>query len=208
MAKRITKIIAALGVVAGLGIAALPISSYAAEESSQDVTVRFTINETTGTVAPSCESNTAGSTGAAGEAIEGTCDLGGSSNTGIQIKIKDKDSTTAATHTDNTTTIPALSGTANLTDSAFAFANLGTGNLPSGGAWGYKFTAGSTAGLTVQGNYGNWNGVTASDVTVAQADAAVNMNGAKFDFRAVTPASQKPGVYSDIVVVTVTTYTP
>ena len=36
-----TKIIAALGVVAGIGVAALPISSFAA--STQDVTVRVTI---------------------------------------------------------------------------------------------------------------------------------------------------------------------
>ncbi len=40
MSKKITKVIAALGVVAGLGVAALPLSSYAADgNASMDVTV-------------------------------------------------------------------------------------------------------------------------------------------------------------------------
>ncbi|MDL2235758.1 hypothetical protein LJC07_06375 [Christensenellaceae bacterium OttesenSCG-928-L17] len=43
MSKKITKVIAALGVVAGLGIAALPLSSYAAEKGSANISVSVNV---------------------------------------------------------------------------------------------------------------------------------------------------------------------
>jgi len=204
MTKSITKVIAALGVVAGLGVAVLPLSSYA---DSKDVTVQITIEATTGTVNPGC--TTASDSGGAGEIIEADCSMTGSSNTGVKISIADKDSNLNLVGNQSPTpeNIPALSATANLSDAQFDPANLGT-SVPSGGAWGFKFVVGASTNLTTQGNYGNWNGITASDVVVAQspnATVGVDMAGSKFSFRAVTPPSQAPGIYTDVVVVTVDT---
>ena len=44
--SKMTKTIAALGVVAGLGVAALPLSSYAADESSKNVIVTANVSDT------------------------------------------------------------------------------------------------------------------------------------------------------------------
>lgn len=202
MTKTITKIIAGLGVVAGLGIAALPLSTYANTSASKNIPVTVTINDTIGTVEPSCTS-TAGQ-GAAGAVIGSVCEIDGSSNAGITIKLK-ATSSTALTHSDTSTTIAAIGATANLTDAAF----IGGGATEG---WGFKFDAGSTANLNVSDtsgtggtNYGNWNGITASDVVIAKSTAAVTMNGAELKFRTVTPASQKPGVYTGAVTLTVTT---
>ena len=52
MSKTITKVIAALGVVAGLGVAALPLSSYAA--TNPDVIISVTVTAT-GAGTPDCE---------------------------------------------------------------------------------------------------------------------------------------------------------
>jgi hypothetical protein len=55
--KSITKIIAALGVVAGLGVAALPLASYAANEQTADVDITVTVGGTFSLVAFGTTSN-------------------------------------------------------------------------------------------------------------------------------------------------------
>jgi len=211
MTKRITKVIAALGVVAGLGVAALPLSSYAAET---DVFVAVGIDTTTGTIEPDCKSGGVVASGAAGDIIQGECDINGSSNTGISIAIRDRNEDSlnqlglTGDQSPTPSIIPAIGASLNLTDTQFAPTGLGLNGLPSGGGWGYKFTVGSSTNLAIAGNHNLWNGITLSDVIVAQspsATAAVTMNGAGFSFRAVTAPTQTPGTYGNWVTITIDT---
>lgn len=221
MTKRITKIIAALGVTTGLGVAALPLSSYAAT-STDDVTVEVRIEPTTGTVSPEC--TTAEATVGAGEDAEDTCAIGGSSNTGITISISDsatgKNGTSLALtgYSDafegNTALTPAAAINpiaSALDNSAFNVGSIASINGGAGG-WGYRFNTGGTTGLTlalaadsVVANNSKWNPLTSTATTVASSTGGVTLSGAAFGFRAVTPPSQTPGFYSNAVTVTVTT---
>jgi len=199
MAKKFIKVAAALGVVAGLGIAALPLSSYADTATASDILVSLEILETVGTVEPTCDDDISPVTGSggAGESINGSCGIGGSSNVGIIISIKDKDSVTNLTHTNTVDFIPALGASANIVDGSFNFAGGVFG-------WGYRFVSGNGSLLVASGK-GNFNGITASDSTVASSAVGVTLSPSTtgFRFRAVTPADQAPGVYSDTAVVTV-----
>ena len=198
MTKNITKIIAGLGIVAGLGIAALPLSTYA---GSDDIVVRVTIDETVGTVEPDC-STSAAPAGAAGVPLDSTCGIDGVSNTGIRILLKDFDSNLnlvgqsgpAAT---GPATIAPIGATANLAD-------INATTAASGG-WGYQFVVNGAVGLTKNPAHTGWNGITASDVMLASSTAPVDLdtNTPALNFRTFTPASQTPGVYEDTVTVTV-----
>ena len=210
MTKRITKVIAALGVVAGLGVAALPLSSYAAET---DVLVSVEIKTTTGSIEPDCETSGVDIAGGAGSIIQGECDIDGSSNTGILIAIRDTDEDSSGqlglTGDQSTPVIiPAIGATLGLTDSQFAVSGLGLNGLSSNGGWGYKFSVGTSTNLNIVSGYNNWNGITLSNVTVAQspnATVGVSMNNAGFSFRAVTPPTQAPGIYTNWVTITIDT---
>ena len=210
MTKKITKVIAALGVVAGLGVAALPLSSYA---DSTDVEVQVLIGETVVIDEPDC---TSPSSVAAGVVADSECEIDISSNTGVTISIKDKDATLVLTgYSDGfegtnplapAASIPAINS--QLANGSFNFAGIGSINGGSGG-WGYMFETGSTVGLTVNtANVGGtttaslWNAITATDKVVASSNVATTTNGAKFSFRAVTPTTQASGYYSDVVVIT------
>jgi len=220
MTKRITKVIAALGVVAGLGIAALPLSSYAAE---RDVIVRFTIQGTIGSIDPNCGDGIGGNappfsaTGPSGAHIDGTCTINGASNQAIEIYLNDKDANTSLVHTTiGTNTIPAIGATANYDDTYFIHDNIASMNAGAGG-YGFRFVAGSaTGGLAAIDtsspgpgtNYANWNGVTfstAPGVMIAKSTGATMMNATYIRFRAVTPVTQAPGIYENVVVMTIQT---
>ena len=205
MTKNITKIIAGLGVVAGLGIAALPLSSYAA--NPQNVLVSVTIEPTAGTVEPLCNNSTAPveGSGGAGETITtDTCAILGSSNAGINITIQDSDATTALTY--SSYTIPAIPVTAELTDALFAYSNISSINAGAGG-WGYNF---AVVGTNITSSSANWNGVPAynSPTTIASSTSSTTATalttGSNIKFRAVTPTTQAPGTYTDTVILTVT----
>jgi hypothetical protein len=189
MAKKITKVIAALGVVAGLGIAALPLSSYA-----EDVDVIVEILPTIGTVEPGCDE--VDTDGGAGEEIDGECGIAGSSNTGIKISIKDKDTVLNLVHTNGTDTIAPIAATTPLANFTFTNGIFG---------WGYNFASSATGLTVVSGFDTNYRAITASDVMVASSIVPVTMTSSntKFNFRAVTPATQVPGIYKDIVTITV-----
>ncbi len=199
MAKKLTKIIAALGAVTGFGIAMLPLGA-----SAEDVTINFTISPTVGTVNVNC-SGAVNETEVAGVPLEGMCQLSGSSNTGVRLSLKDADTSLSLTHTNGTNIIEPISPTANMT--TMNQADIATMNSGRGG-WGFRYVVGSATNLQAAGNYSNWNGITSSDVTIAQSantTSGAQAAGAAIHFRAVTPPSQAPGTYSDIVTVTVAT---
>jgi hypothetical protein len=222
MTKTITKVVAALGVVAGLGVATLPLSSYAAAET---VEVQLRINTTTGSISPDCGVPTASAdhastaTVAAGVLAESNCYITGSSNTGITINIKDTDGTALGLTgysdgfqgaTPNGSVIAPIG--AQLTDTNFTIANISSINSGAGG-WGYQFVTGSsTGGLAVNtANVGGsssaslWNAITGTDRLVASSAGATTMTGASFNFRTATPTTQAAGYYSNTVTITVAT---
>jgi len=219
MTKTITKVIAALGVVAGLGVAALPLSSYA-----DDIQVNVEIRTTTGSISPDCGTPYATTAAvAAGVLAESNCAITGSSNTGITIGISTSSAaltpstaltgytTNFETAPTNGSTIPAI--TSQLTSANFTIANIGAINSGAGG-WGYQFQVGTTTGgmtindalLITSGSsttITDWNPITASNVTVASSSSATTMTGAAFNFRAATPVTQAAGFYSNVVTVTI-----
>lgn len=184
---KITKVAAALGIVAGLAVSALPLTSYAAAE---DVLVTITINSTLGTEEAACD--TASTSGAAGVQLDASCAYSSSSNSGLAITIKDKDAVLNLVHTNGTDTIVPI-----------AAQEAATGVLTQNG-WGWKFVnLGGTATAAIQGNRDRFSPITASDVAVVNATTAGTVTG-DFMFSVRTPATQAPGAYSDTVVVTTT----
>ena len=99
--SKITKTIAALGVVAGLGVAALPLASYAAD--TQNIAVEAEIGATISVETPSAATvEIAPTNGAA--ATEGSSSVTVKTNNlnGFKLNIKDSDSETGLTGTGGT----------------------------------------------------------------------------------------------------------
>ena len=186
MSKTITKVIAGIGIVAGLGIATLPLSSYAT-----DVTVSFEVKPTLAADPTIC------TTGATADAMNANtvatvdCAVEYSANGGASVSIKDKDAT--LTLVSGANSIPVVSGNP---------ANL-TAGTP---AWGYKFTAttpgAGTGGLTATS--ANYSAITASDVTVGTNDNPVTDAVGTFTFGAATAIDTPAGTYTDVVTISVT----
>lgn len=197
MSKNITKIFAGIGIVAGLGMAILPISSYAA---TQDVDVSFKINPTLGGDETICStaSNVADGGISAGLTAEVTCVLSYSANGGATVSIVDADSNNALTGTNVANTIAAFSTTANLP------------SLTAGSeGWGYKFaatTAGATTGgLTAIANAANYNGVpTGTALVVGSNTSPVTSAVGTFTFGVQTAVTTEADTYSDTVTIAIT----
>ena len=214
MSKKSTKIIAVAGVVAGLGVAALPALTFATSTVAGEVELTAEVSEAIAmTILGNGDSSTAGvdvytPTGAStidghtvGNLYDPT-DLETSSSTvsllpnaedtttatsavtvytnaagGYTLSVKDADSTTALTHTDGTSTIPAS-------------ATISAGTA----AWGYKV------------GEGNFAAITASDVQIATASAPTSGGDTTNVVYGVSTAStQKTGTYSDTIIYTATT---
>ncbi len=183
-----TKIIAALGVVAGIGVAALPLTSYAAEN---DVTV--TVNVSSAISQNITSTNTV--TLAPNAADTSTMKINSSISTndldGYTITVKDKDTNTALVHTTTPAhTIPT-----------------GAGQPTAGTAsWAVKAAAaysGQTAGLNT-----TWTAMPASSASPLtlrnkSAGAAVTTNEVStLEIGVATAAAQPTGAYADTIVFT------
>jgi len=155
MSKTITKAIAVLGVIAGLGVAILPLSSYAA---TSDLPIALSVLAS-GAGDPDCDPTPAQTV---------NCDVPGTNNpTGQNIVINDKDSRLAlcldsvnsqSASSENCTThlgatvslttwgtyndvIPTISAAINNTEAAFT-ANGGRNAVASPRGYGVRFTEG------------------------------------------------------------------
>lgn len=185
MSKTITKIIAGVGIVAGLGVAALPLSSYA-----KDVEVSFQIKPTLAAAPTICDAATAAAVNA-NTVANVDCTVEYSSNGGASVSIKDKDSTLDLVSGSNV--IPAITTTP---------ASL-TAGTPG---WGYKFAA-TTPGAGSGGlsaNSTNYAGVTASTVTVGSNTLPVTNAKGTFTFSAASSLTTPAGTYTDTVTIEVT----
>jgi hypothetical protein len=202
-----TKIVAALGVIAGLGIAALPAGSIFADElvpfsytgavSSQDVTVRLRVSEA---VAVGAENTRCATTAATPDETEngqtdvvltvkatGSCThkiAGGTNGVyGFTMTVIDKDETTALTR-------DGAGGTGNSAIEAVA------GTL-GGSTWqaGWNLTGGNLTAVAVKPSTGTADKVI---VTNEAKDVQVNMT-----YNFATKNNQETGKYKDTIVYTV-----
>lgn len=190
---KITKAIAALGIVAGLGVAALPLGSYAA---SEDVTVSFKVNPTIGSAATIC--STASHAGInAGDVATIDCNISYSANSGAEVSIVDKDNDTN------------LVGT-NVANTIAAFASPVTGPLAGGTeGWGYTFavTAAGAASNGLNGAVTDFTAVKASSAgadVVASSTDPVTAAAGTFTFGVTTAESTVADTYSDVVTIAIT----
>ena len=187
MTKFITRSIAVLGVVAGIGVAALPAMSYAA---SSDVELSVTVQSTLSGEPTICTGGLTPATIGAGASTTLSCKISYQSNGAATVSIKDKDSTLDLT-SDSNTIAPISVAAADVT----------------GEGWGYKFSvdeAGATSGgLTATND--QYNPITASDFTVASNTAPLTSAATgTFDFKVSTLSSTEAGTYKDTVTISIT----
>lgn len=194
--SKMTKTIAALGVVAGLGVAALPLSSYATIVSdSTTVTAQAIIGEAISVTADATdytvkiENVTANQEAATGSTV---LTIQTNNTNGYNVTIKDADAVTALT-----------------TDGADADNGIPASNTLIKGTkgWGFK-TATSTEGVTVSAAAQDYRAIETGTQTIAsRASGASVTDGDKIDltFGVVVDSSIAAGTYSDDVVITATT---
>lgn len=187
MTKFITRSIAVLGVVAGIGVAALPAMSYA---TSKNVELSVTVQPTLSGTEVICEDGLTPATIGAGSATTLSCDISYQSNGEATVSIKDADSTLDLTSGSNTIA-PISAAAADVT----------------GEGWGYKFTvdkAGATSGgLTATND--QYNPITASDFTIASNTAPLTETATgTFDFKVSTLKNTEAGTYTDTVTISIT----
>lgn len=199
--SKLTQSIAILGVVAGLGVAALPLSTYAASSTdgtpvTEDATVKLTIAKKLSLTLDTTEADLGD--GSQTPAIEATVITNNTS--GYNLKIAGSTATgsvktvlTSGTAADD---IVALSGTAT------APAALATEGGKS--TWGYTVTGSDiAAGFSGEG-VGKYAGVTADGETIASKNVATAATGnvTTVTFGAALIDNQAAGTYTGKVTFT------
>lgn len=184
-----TKIIAALGVAAGLGIAALPSGAifadadstslpltYGSSPATTNVTVQLTVGEA---IAIAVDSDTCAATATIGSTATcaGVVAAGTNVARGFKIEVTDADSTLELTSSTTTDTIAAVSGTL-------------TGGM-TGGGW--NITGGSLTSAAI---------TTGQQTVHTQATAGVREVNMTYNF--ATAADQAAATYSDTITYTAT----
>lgn len=135
--SKITSAIAALGVVAGLGVAALPLSTYAVDPASEGpVTVKVTVNNDLALASDTSEVDFQELNSGSGVVVKNAAaKLTVSGTVKYKLSVHDTDATTALTllnadGTPDTTTNAGIPNTATLADNV-----SGWGLRKNGGAW-------------------------------------------------------------------------
>jgi len=174
-----TKIIAALGVAAGLGASMLPVAGFAATSESSEETVKLVVAESVSIAVDATENSTdADANDKATSETPTTITAATSSTKGLNITVIDKDETTALVNGDNAkATIPAVDG-----------------KLTAGTA-GWNITGGDLTNKAVPASTGTaltvYKGTTNEEKTVS-----MNYNFA-------TASNQQAGTYTDVITYTV-----
>lgn len=190
-----TKIIAALGVVAGIGVAALPLSTFAAANTS--VTFTVNIDDQLSLSADSGQSvlaTTMTANQVNNDTLKSSLKVSTNNPKGYKLTVADADADTALVHTTSPTVkIPALSA---------------TGDLASGTAgWGIQVNEAypGTAVSTTQWTPMVKNNETAIVVRNSGAlSSAVSNQETIVKYGVATAAGQASGSYSDTISYTAT----
>lgn len=180
MAKKITRAIAGLSVIAFAGVAVLPLTTYAADPVSKDVTVSVTVNSTIsldlGGSSAATVANNSTNTG-----LYTTATVSTNNAAGYTLTFKDKDSNTSL-----------VSGGNNIPSA--------TGALSGTSKWGYQLSAAPTTTVLAIPSV-------ATDVTGVggtSAPSAVTGDAYSVYYGVFVDASQASGVYTDTLEFTAT----
>lgn len=189
--SKYAKIVATLGVITGLGIASLPVATFAAPialdgsvPSTQNVVVQLTVGDA---VAVSADNGTAnGGNAAPNQAKNATSGISYATNAanGMVVKVKDVDE-------DTNMTVSGHTGTVAGTD---VIAAGTTGSTAGSGSWSIK------GGLLTADTAMVKQSETA--LKVAESNGPVNTN-LNMTYDIATGGSQLPGTYQDTIVYTV-----
>ena len=189
--SKYAKIVATLGVITGLGIASLPVATFAAPialdgsvPATQNVVVQLTVGDA---VAVSADNGTAnGGNAAPNQAKNATSGISYATNAanGIVVNVKDVDE-------DTNMTVSGHTGTVAGTD---VIAAGTTGSTAGSGSWSIK------GGLLTADTAMVKQSETA--LKVAESNGPVNTN-LNMTYNIATGGSQLPGTYQDTIVYTV-----
>lgn len=189
--SKYAKIVATLGVITGLGIASLPVATFAAPialdgsvPSTQNVVVQLTVGDA---VAVSADNGTAnGGNAAPNQAKNATSGISYATNAanGMVVNVKDVDG-------DTNMTVSGHTGTVAGTD---VIAAGTTGSTAGSGSWSIK------GGLLTADTAMVKQSETA--LKVAESNGPVNTN-LIMTYNIATGGSQLPGTYQDTIVYTV-----
>lgn len=188
--SKYTKIVATLGVITGLGIASLPLATFAAPipldgsvPSSQNVVVQLTVGDAVAVAVDSNNVNAGNVSPNQTKNVSTTVSYATNHNTGMTLTVKDLDEDTDMT--------------AGLSGSPVAGTNVisaGTnGNVAGTGSWSIK------GGLLTSPTAMVKQSQTALKVQESNAPVNTTVN-VDYDFS--TGASQLPGTYQDTIVYT------
>ena len=190
MTKFITRSIAVLGVVAGIGVAALPAMSYAA--GTQDVAITLTVQPTVSGDATICPSAT--ETIAAGQSATMDCTFRFSANSGMSLTIENKGE--GAVKLTNTSgddiaafAAPVASGGLDEADEGWGFMVTGLNNMTASGDYGTQYTAVPAKGAAA---------------TIATTSGAVTDASGTVQFGVKTSEDNLAGNYTDTVTISIT----
>ena len=189
--SKYAKIVATLGVITGLGIASLPVATFAAPialdgsvPATQNVVVQLTVGDA---VAVSADNGTAnGGNAAPNQAKNATSGISYATNAanGMVVNVKDVDE-------DTNMTVSGHTGTVAGTD---VIAAGTTGSTAGSGSWSIK------GGLLTADTAMVKQSETA--LKVAESNGPVNAN-LNMTYNIATGGSQLPGTYQDTIVYTV-----
>ncbi|MBB1524597.1 hypothetical protein JEO88_02920 [Candidatus Saccharibacteria bacterium] len=189
--SKYAKIVATLGVITGLGIASLPVATFAAPialdgsvPATQNVVVQLTVGDA---VAVSADNGTAnGGNAAPNQAKNATSGISYATNAanGMVVNVKDVDE-------DTNMTVSGHTGTVAGTD---VIAAGTTGSTAGSGSWSIK------GGLLTADTAMVKQSETA--LKVAESNGPVNTN-LNMTYNIATGGSQLPGTYQDTIVYTV-----
>lgn len=189
--SKYAKIVATLGVITGLGIASLPVATFAAPialdgsvPATQNVVVQLTVGDA---VAVSADNGTAnGGNAAPNQAKNATSGISYATNAanGMIVNVKDVDE-------DTNMTVSGHTGTVAGTD---VIAAGTTGSTAGSGSWSIK------GGLLTADTAMVKQSETA--LKVAESNGPVNTN-LNMTYNIATGGSQLPGTYQDTIVYTV-----
>lgn len=189
--SKYAKIVATLGVITGLGIASLPVATFAAPialdgsvPATQNVVVQLTVGDA---VAVSADNGTAnGGNAAPNQAKNATSGISYATNAanGMVVNVKDVDE-------DTNMTVSGHTGTVAGTD---VIAAGTTGSTAGSGSWSIK------GGLLTVDTAMVKQSETA--LKVAESNGPVNTN-LNMTYNIATGGSQLPGTYQDTIVYTV-----
>ena len=189
--SKYAKIVATLGIITGLGIASLPVATFAAPialdgsvPATQNVVVQLTVGDA---VAVSADNGTAnGGNAAPNQAKNATSGISYATNAanGMVVNVKDVDE-------DTNMTVSGHTGTVAGTD---VIAAGTTGSTAGSGSWSIK------GGLLTADTAMVKQSETA--LKVAESNGPVNTN-LNMTYNIATGGSQLPGTYQDTIVYTV-----